>query len=298
MPAWKAQLDCSGCGNDGQLGLNQGYLSYASGGEQWLAGRERFSWGPATFRSPSNPFYFDSGKTNPLADTPGIDLARWTHSQGAWRLTSAYVSDTRTLAPPRQLQTMLFKRDRQGDSTLFSLIVSQPRSQGLGPFWGGFAQYTPDDAWLLYAEASSQRGQTPPSTQGVAAPQAGSRWLAGASYTRESGQVLSAEYLFNGSGRPTGWVPLPSDGQASLRNRHYLWASLQSNPQELNRYWRLEWTFNLDDRSRNAMAYGETRLSDRLSGFAMLNLTGGGAGSEYGGAFRGSLTLGLKLYLL
>ncbi|ATP30180.1 hypothetical protein CR207_18340 [Chromobacterium violaceum] len=271
------------CRSDGQASLNQGYFSLASGGEQLAAGREKFSWGPANFRSPSNPFYFDSGRTNPLADTPGIDLARWTHSAGAWRLTSAYVSDTRTLPQPRQRDTVLFKLDRQDDDSLASLVFSQARSQRLGPFLGAFAQYTPDDAWLLYGEASVQRREAATAA----------RWLAGASYTSDAGRVWSAEYLFNGD---NGAATLQAD-PAALRGRHYLWASVQSNPQELERYWRLEWTRNQDDRSQGWMLYGERRLLPRLSGFAMLILGEGGAGSELGGAYRSGVTLGLKLFL-
>ncbi|MBV8649297.1 hypothetical protein [Paludibacterium sp.] len=293
-PRFTGQRACppagADCQNTDRLRLNQGFASWASGSDQWVVGRELLSWGPAQFRSPSNPFYFDSGRTDPLADTPGIDLARWTVSDGGWRWSSVYVGDTRTVAAPRQRDTWLFKADRQTDDGLYSLIASQASAQHQGPFWGGFAQWSLNDAWLFYGEASLQRG---------GADDVG-RWLTGASYTAEGGHILSAEYLFNGAGlSTTGDIsPLLQAAPPSLLNRHYLWASVQSNPQALARYWRLEWRRNLDDRSTGWVLYGEKRLQARLSGFAMLTLGEGGAGSEFGGLYRSGVTLGLKLYLL
>ena len=292
-------------------------------------GRELFTWGPAKFRAPSNPFYFDSGRTNPLAATPGIDLARYTASLGDWRITPAWVFATSQLSPAQdQADTALLKIDRQGADSLVSLVASQRR--GGSRFVGGFAQFSPDDAWLVYGEAGSTRA---PATlvpgQGPAAPlysvqvpgRRGVDALIGARYTRESGDVLAVEYLHSSSGyaaadqdrylrqaesaaalaRTDPAAGLGALGQAlsqapRLPGRDYLWLNWQSNPQESRRYWRLAWSQNLSDRSGQASFYLERNLLARLSGFVVLVVNSGNRDSDFGALARASLTLGVKVF--
>ena len=56
--------------------LTQALVRFKDADNALTVGRELFTWGPAIFRSPSNPFYFDAGRDNPLAAPPGIDLMR------------------------------------------------------------------------------------------------------------------------------------------------------------------------------------------------------------------------------
>lgn len=312
--------------------LEQGLLRYKTGPDALTVGRELFTWGPANFRSPSNPFYFDAGRTNPLAATPGVDLVRYTMGLGDWRATGAYVASTSQITPAEDLgRSLLLKIDHQGQEHLASLVWSQQQGQS-APFVGGFAQWTPDDAWLVYGEfGSSHLAQAlhplpvgSGSLYSLQQPAPRSLdVLLGASYTLESGQVLTAETLHNdnGYGRAEeaayfgqavqaamlaqqgapalGFGALGQAlGQAPrLLGRNYLWLGWQSNPQDSKLYWRTEWVGNLTDGSSQAMVYAERSFWPRLSGFAMLARQVGGAQTEYGALWRNTLILGLKFFV-
>jgi hypothetical protein len=313
----------------GSARIGQAYLRIKSQGDSLTVGRELFSWGPANFRSPSNPFYFDAGRTNPLAATPGIDLVRYTLGRGPLRATAAYVFSTSQVLPAEDLShTALLKIDQQGKDYLVSLVASKRR--GDAAFVGGFAQYTPDDAWLLYAEFGSSRqpaALSPATTPGPfytlqqPAPRSLSD-LIGASYTLESGNVLAAELLHNSGGYTrsqenqyfqqalaagalaqlnpaAGYGAL---GQAlgfapRLLGRDYLWLSWQSNPQDSKFFWRAEWSANLRDGSGQALLYAEKNFVPRVSGFVALTHSAGGVQTDYGSLVRARLTLGLKLFV-
>lgn len=136
-------------GHTSTVQATQAFARLKLGQDTLLAGRELLTWGPATFRSPSNPFYFDSGKTNPLAAMPGVDLVRYTHATGSMRWTGAYVASTSALnalssAQPDMGGTTVLKMDQQGENYLLSLIAA--RRAGMPDFTGGFAQVTPGDA--------------------------------------------------------------------------------------------------------------------------------------------------------
>ncbi|WP_198970895.1 hypothetical protein [Xylophilus sp. ASV27] len=315
----------------GSARLSQGFARYKDGDSAWTVGRELFTWGPGNFRSPSNPFYFDAGRTNPLASTPGVDLVRSTVGLGSFRVTGAYVFSTSQILPAEDLgRSVLLKLDQQGRAHLLSLIASQQR--GGAPFLGGFAQLTPDDAWLLYGEFGSQRLPRLLSPNPVGAPGPFYRLqqpaprsldlLLGASYTLESGQALIAEVLHGSGGYGAGTARayfdqaraasllaqrLPAQGLAALGQalgqqprllgRDYLWLNWQSNPQTPGLYWRLGWSQNLGDHSGQALAYAEKSFVPRLSGFVSLALNRGGAQSEYGALWRSSLTLGVKWFV-
>ena len=318
----------------GALRLNQGFMRSKIGGDTFLAGRERLTWGPANFRSPSNPYYFDSGRTNPLSLTPGIDLIRYTYGTSAWRLTGAYVASTKEVAsagPSRQ--SAFFKLDYQGDSHLISLIAAKPietnAASNMSPFIGAFGQFSPDDAWLIYGELSSARqsiailpvgdSATPPVLL-RSAPRT-EQFLIGASYTQENGNVVLAEYLRNGAGfsqsderryfaqamaagrmvranSPVGYETLGQllQYQPSLMSRDYLWLGWQSNPQSTSLMWRAELAINTNDHSAQSLLYAEKPLFPRLSGFVAINNNIGSTHSEYGALSKGQLTLGFKWF--
>ena len=297
----------------GSPSLTQGFVRAKLGGDTLLLGRELLAWGPATFRSPSNPFYFDAGRTNPLAAPSGVDLARVTHAVGSLRVTAAWVESTSQLPTAPDLgRTALLKLDQQGDNYLISLNTAhQTASAGGAHFTGGFAQFTPSDAWLLYAEFGAARQPAP----------SGNSALAGASYTLEDGKVFTAEYLhdqggFTRSGEQGYFAPavlgnqlLPSQAAAGygligqtlaglprLMGRDYLWLGLNSNAQESNHYWRVEWTQNLSDRSAQALVYVEKNFVPKLSGFIALTRNWGGANTDFGNLWRSRVTLGVKWF--
>ncbi len=305
--------------HDDTLKLAQGFVRYKAQDVSLTVGRELLTWGPANFRSPSNPYYFDAGRTNPLAALPGIDMVRHTLGLRSWRVTSAYVVANDQVQPMQVLgHAPLLKVDQQGESHLLSLIVSQPRGQAA--FVGGFAQVNLDDAWLLYGEFGSARepknrlaNTQPPRTQTS---------LVGASYTLERGPIMAAEYLHHSGGYsaaqqtqlfdqaaatnallPTQPAAAASLGQAlsqlpRLMGRDYAWLSVQSNPQENQLYWRLGWAQNLSDRSGQATAYLEKNYWPKVSVFVSLALNTGSPRTDYGMLMRSSTMLGVKLFLL
>lgn len=311
--------------------VGQAFVRYRQGEGVWTVGRELLSWGPANFRSPSNPFYFDAGRTNPLAATPGVDVLRYTGQVApGWRVGGGYVLSTSQITPATDLgHSSWLKIDKQGEAHLASLVLSQQR--GGATFVGGFAQWTPDDAWLLYGEVGSNRQ---PGLLQVAGPGNGPlyRWqqpaprstdaLLGASYTLESGHVLIGEWLHSGggyseAGQGAYWAQAgranslatqnPALGYASLGQalgqaprllgRDYLWLGLQSNPQESGLYWRAEYSTQLADHSGQLLLYGEKNFWRQLSGFVVLSRTVGGVQTEFGSLVRSRLTVGVKLFV-
>jgi hypothetical protein len=194
-----------------------GRLNTASG--SLTAGRELFTWGPAQLRSPSNPFFFDSGRTNPLASPNGVDLVRYTQTLQDWRITAAHVFQTSQVQPLENVgHTQLIKVDYQDSNSLSSLIVAEQAANAnttlngisassMGHFAGAFTQITPDDAWLLYGEFGTntspytlQMSNALPWFSTTTPGNTTSTSLLGASYTMESGWVVQAEYLHNSNG--------------------------------------------------------------------------------------------------
>jgi hypothetical protein len=293
-------------------------------------GRELYAWGPATFRSPSNPFYFDSGRVNPLSDTPGIDLIRLTHLGKVIKVTGTYVFDT-NMAQTSQNQndTALLKLDRQGSSYLASMIISERNSENT--FIGSFMQATLNDAWLVYSEWSSRRlpyALVPLNT--ISEPfyvveqpsKRAATVLAGTSYTLSNGQVLTGEYLNNGHGyarqdeqhffRQASSATLllqsmPGSDQADLAaalrqtqtllSRNYLYLEFQSNPQDTSFYWRGEWVRNIDDHSHRSLFYMEKNFIPRVSGFIGAVLNTGRSHTEFGALVRSIQILGIKVFI-
>jgi hypothetical protein len=283
-------------------------------------GRELLTWGPANFRSPSNPIYFDAGHDEPLREVPGVDLARLDWVRGPLTLTAARVQDAGHLdraATPAPIS--VFKADLRGRDSLASAVLA---TQVWGaPFYGGFAQATLGQAWLVYGEiGSGRRSQAlapDPSLQGppyqVTAPSPrATTALLGAVYTLENGQTLGAEWLRDGHGfsgpserlyfARAARAPLASLGQAlgqapALLGRNYAALLWQSNLQETGHYWRVGWTGNLQDGSSQVLLYGEKSLSARCTALAALTRDLGGPDSEFASLYRTSLSLGVKWFV-
>ena len=298
------------------------------------AGRDLLTWGPGNFRSPSNPLNFDAGRTDPLRDVSGVDLARITYTRGPLSLMLAREQDAGHLQRAQTPEhTTLGKVDLRGDDTQFSIILATPVWEA--PFFGGFAQATLGQAWLVYGELGS--GRRPQALTANSAPigapfavQAPSprqtTTLLGTSYTLLNGQSISFEWLRDGHGfarqgesdffararvtsnqylaspnTPSAPLQLAALGQGlseapALLGRDYASLLWQSNPQESGLYWRLMWTANLHDRSSQVTGYGEKSLSARFSVFAALNQNLGGVDSEYRNLIQTTLTLGVKYF--
>jgi hypothetical protein len=329
--------DDMGAQSFGEAYLSQGFARMKLSHESTLtAGRELLTWGPANFRSPSNPFYFDAGRTQPLLEISGIDLASLHYTDGNFGMTGGYVVDAGHLTgAPDYSDTAFLKFDYRGNDYLLSAVSSRQKNHT--PFFGGFIQLTANEAILLYGEFGSgeRPAQLQISTASLEAPfdlqQPSSREqtsLTGGSYTFINGQTLSLEYLHDGHGysqeqeqqyfervRTAGLQlnasPTSSSafahslgtlGQAisqapTLLGRDYVSLIWQSNPQEGTFYWRLMATGNVHDHSSQSSLYVEKNISPRISLFALATVNTGHTDSEYGALQCSMVTIGAKFFI-
>ncbi|TAJ83145.1 MAG: hypothetical protein EPO42_00645 [Gallionellaceae bacterium] len=292
-------------------------------------GRELLNWGPAQFRSPSNPFYFNNGRSNPVGELSGMDALRLSWSPEV--STSVYVarivgSGHGHADPDPWANGWLVKADWRGEESAVGMALAQRERQAL--FVGAHGQRTLGEAWLLYGElgSSTRMGalSSPADANLPFAIEAESARrtdvLLGTAYTFESGHSLSAEYLRYGHGYdaaenrayfaraaaaasifPTG-AAIPTLASAltsapALLGRDYLHLLWQSSPMESAGYARLMLTHNLTDRSSELSGYGEYMVDTHLSTFAYISLASGGAQREFARLFEQMFTLGVKVAL-
>lgn len=287
-------------------------------------GREVMNWGPAQFRSPSSPFYFDNGRANPSRELSGVDAAKLAWTPDANRAVSlAYVQDSgdQTKATDPWRNTWLLKGELRGDDWTAGMALAKTQAQAAGhaPFLGAYAQWTLDEAWLLYGEASSStRANALVSPANLGLPfslQAESArhgiGLLGASRTFENGHSLNLEYLHNGHGyrraeadayftRTASSLPAAAQALADappLLGRNYLNLVWQNNLLDNGNYWRLMWSRNLDDASNAWGAYFDHPINGHLNLYALGVINSGGAQGEFAALIERSLTVGLRLAL-
>lgn len=287
--------------------------------EGWhvAAGRDVLSWGPGQFRSPSNPFYFDNGRRNPMRELVGMDSAKvtWTPDmQNSTSLVHIFGTGHDRGRTDAWRAAWLGRFDHRGNEWALGLIAL--KAPDTPAFYGAYGQKTVSDALLLYGElASSTQAkalQSPadpglPFTVQANSPRRATALL-GAAYTFENGQSLNVEYLRDGHGytaaqesayfRRASAQPGIALGLAPrLLGRDYLHLVWQSNLMAETGYWRLMFSHNLNDHSSELAAYGETVLSPTISAYALAVLPRGKADQEFSALLRRSLTLGVKIAL-
>ncbi len=290
-------------------------------------GRELLNWGAAQFRSPSSPFYFNNGRSNPMAELSGMDALRLSWSPLV--STSVYMariagSGHGHAHPDPWADGWLIKADWRGDETAVGLVVAKSVQQAV--FLGGHAQRMVGDEWLLYGEFGSSAlrdvlispadvnrpfaiaAETPRKTDG----------LAGVAYTFAGGQNLAAEYLrYNhgydaaenrayfaraniaGGNFPAGipTLAMALNSAPPLLGRDYLHLVWQSSPMDSAGFARLMVTHNLTDGSNELAAYGEYTVNTQLNIFALTMVTTGGAQREFARLFNRVFTAGVKVVL-
>lgn len=308
----------------GRQRQNEGYLSQwqvrLRAAEAWsvAAGREVLNWGPAQFRSPSSPFYFDNGRSNPMRELSGVDALKlsWTPDMEN-TLTLAYLTGSGHVAQDMWRDSWLLKADRRGSDWAGGLALAHTPRQGA--FLGAHGQLTASDTLLLYAEASSSIRanalQSPADTalpfSLVAKSPRRIDALAGAAWTFDNGQSLNVEYLRSGHGYRAAEESayftraaesLLSAGQAlgyapPLLGRDYLHLVWQSNLMESGGYWRAMATHSLADNGNELSGYGEIALTGHVTAFALAVLPAGNARQEFSSLSRRSVTAGLKIAL-
>ncbi len=302
---------------------NEGYFSLwqvkvrAAEGWNVAAGREVLNWGPAQFRSPSSPFYFDNGRTDPLRELVGMDALKlsWTPDmQSSLNLARIVRSGYGAMQPDVWRESWLAKLDQRGGAWSYGVVAV--KAPHMPAFYGAHGQVTVSDAVMLYGEVGSSArafalqssaDATQPFTVEVPSSRSTTS-LAGAAYTFESGKSLAAEYLHEGHGYTSAQestyfqraVTLPglALGLAPrLLGRDYLHMVWQSNMMGEIGYWRLMYTRNFTDGGNELAGYGETVLSTRVSIYALAVLPVGNARQEFSALFTRSVTAGLKIAL-
>jgi len=295
--------------------------------EEWnvAAGREVMNWGPAQFRSPSNPFYFDNGRSNPIRELSGLDAVKlsWTpdtHNS----INLGYIGSSGHYDGATDIwrDTWLFRATKRGEKWAGGLAFA--KKSGQEAFAGLDIQFTWNDALLLYGEAGSSTRlnalqSSVDGTQPFSVDAESSRHLnelIGGTYTLDSGQSLSAEYLHQGHGftaseeaayfdrvanatLPAGAATL---GMAlanapPLLGRDYLHLVWQNNMLESDGYWRLMVTHSLTDGGSQISGYGEVTLSRRVSGFVLAVLPLGNERQEFSSLIGSMATAGVKVAL-
>ena len=309
--------------NFGTQQRSEGYFSQwqvrikAAEGWNIAAGRDVLNWGAAQFRSPSSPFYFDNGRSDPMRELVGMDVLKlsWTPDmRSSVNLARIVRSGYGAAQPDVWRDSWLAKLDQRGNEWAYGVVaVKAPQ---MPSFYGANAQFTLSDTLLLYGElGSSARASAlqspadavlPFSVQAVSPRR--STTLLGAAYTFEKGQSFNAEYLHEGHGytkaqesayfQRAGALPGMALGYAPrLLGCDYLHLVWQSNMMESDHYWRAMFTHNVTDGSNELGAYGEKTLSPHFSAFAMLVFNRGSARQEMSALFTRSVTAGLKVAL-
>jgi len=303
---------------DGEAYLSQWQVR-ARAAEGWhvAVGRDVLNWGPAQFRSPSSPFYFDNGRRDPMRELVGMDSAKltWTPDmKTSASLVRIAGSGYGAASPDTWRDSWLMKFDQRGNAWAYGIVAAKAPDRGL--FYGAHAQATLSDALMLYGEAGSSvltnalqspADTTQPFTVLPTSPRRTAALIGGA-YTFEGGQSLAAEYLHDGHGYTRAQedayferaetLPGMALGLAPrLLGRDYLHLVWQTNLMDENGHWRLMYTRNLNDRSNELAAYGEVVLSNRITAFAMAVAPLGKAREEFSSLIDRRITLGLKIAL-
>lgn len=198
------------------------------------AGRFVLGWGNATFRSPSNALFSDTGKTDPVRELIGRDMLglAWRFDTGL-ALSALLVDEAngRVPQPGSLARAWLLRLDHTGNSHSAGLVLSRPLSLPAGADdrpWrvGAYGTWTLSQASLLYAEAGWRRGseglyplpdgQSPLGwrlrrldERGQPSPRGRASLLAGGAHTLSSGFTLTAELLLDEAGysrAERGWA--------------------------------------------------------------------------------------------
>ena len=289
------------------------------------AGREVLNWGPAQFRSPSSPFYFDNGRSNPMRELSGVDALKVSWNPDMQRtLTLAHLASqpvgrqgSSHVAQNIWRNSDLFKADQRGDDWAGGMALAQ--TPGQGTFAGVHVQYSASDALLLYGEAASSTQanalQSPanPNLPFSIVPRTTRKtvMLAGTAWTFDNGHSLNAEYLHDGHGyRATEQAAYFQRASASplnagmalgfappLLGRDYLHLVWQSNLMESGGYWRMMATHSFTDHGNELSGYSEFALTPHLTAFALAALPMGSAQQEFSSLLRYSATAGIKVAL-
>lgn len=213
---WRSQANGSDARTSADAYLNEGRLSCrVSSAINAEAGRGVLLWGSSILLSPSNPFFAETGKTDPVRELLGRDFVRVTAQLApAWSIEGIrnFHVDTRDITKPYFSPVGVLKLNWTGEAASASVLVSH-RGNGVNRI-GAYGTWTVSNAMLLYADSSLGQGNNALfAVRQAGAPggwrfvqnQTGERGvrasaLFGTSYTLPSGWTQTLELLYNGDG--------------------------------------------------------------------------------------------------
>ncbi|MCY1034575.1 hypothetical protein OV207_24195 [Corallococcus sp. BB11-1] len=177
-------------------------------------GKENLQWGPSQFFSPSNPFFLENFRADPITEGRGSYFARVTWVPDIrWTVSAlANLFEEEVTNPTRVFERQYaLKADYQGDRIQGSLIGAYGERSRMQ--LGGYGIWTANDAWLIYGEGKVAArnaalypvvdGASPFGASMAVLPkddQANATVLVGSSYTLQMNVTVTAELLHNSSG--------------------------------------------------------------------------------------------------
>lgn len=151
--------------------------------------RENLQWGPGWLFLPSNPFFIENGRSDPMTEIPGKDFARLVYLPDmVWTVSLiANLGKGRWKFPVNESFEQIYavKIDYSGEESYGGLILSYKEHDNNGV--GGFAGWTISDALLLHTDFSVSDIHGENGYQRFSL-------LFGGSYTFETGPTLTLEY--------------------------------------------------------------------------------------------------------
>ncbi len=279
------------------------------------AGREVLNWGAAQFRSPSSPFYFNNGRSNPMSELSGMDILKaslTTDDMGSLYLVKVLDSGYASQAQDPWRNSWLLKYDQYGDDWAAGLVGLKAANRAA--FYSMQGQYTVNDGMLIYGElASSTQTAVLNSPADITLPYSitpesarKSTGLLGWAYTLQNGQSIIGEYLHDENGynraeqrayfqRASAQPGIALGLAPRLLGRDYLHLVWQSNLMESEEYWRWMLTHGITSGDNELAGYGEYSLNPHLSAFMLGVLTMGSSRQEFSALQHNSITAGLKI---
>ncbi|MCD4742787.1 MAG: hypothetical protein K8R67_09975 [Desulfobacteraceae bacterium] len=195
--------------------INEYLIQYQAIDKWFLSyGRQFLQWGPSFLCSPSNPFFFDNGKSQPNQEGEGKEFAELLWIQNLYWTYSLIINTDNGRSHDSDFgKTFALKTDYSGNNGYASLILSYQEGANHKERVGLFGGLTVSDALILYGEANFQKGldvlyptsDNSPINYSMNSVKHDdcsiySTLLVGGTYTFESGSSLTCEYLYNQMG--------------------------------------------------------------------------------------------------
>jgi len=248
-----------------ELFVNEYLLRFQASEKVFISwGRENLQWGPGWLFSPSNPFFIDNGRTDPMTEIPGKDFARLVYLPDmTWTVSLiANLGKGRGEFPVDESFEQIYavKIDYSGEESYGGLILSHQENNNNS--LGGFTGWTISDALLLHTDFSMSdiRGQNGHLRFAL---------LFGGSYTFEAGPTLTLEYAHQ-----------QNDTRFTKRNTLMLQYSHDDIWEILNIIMRA--TMNFEDHSSQYLAIAELAATDHSMFFINTSFNSGGEEKESG----------------